>query len=160
VLQFAVLSADVSPDPLHSVDGLAVMGDEIVASKKNIELTRRELQRLGVKHHAMDHCVDVVAPVVNLGNMHLAQGIVNGQGMKAKRVAQRRLYHRQRLRVKVHPQHACLVVQGSTPFCGGQINSHIPRTTAIKGAQHGKLPVLALHGTCNSKTGSVCEVIR
>jgi hypothetical protein len=63
--------------------------------------------------------------------------------MKAKRVAQRRLYRRQRLRVKVHPQHACLVVQGSAPFRGGQIDSYIPRTTAIKGAQHGKLLVLA-----------------
>ena len=102
----------------------------------------------------MDHCVDVVAPVINLGNMYLAQGIVNGQGMKAKRVAQRRLYRRYRLRVKIHPQHACLVVQGSAPFRGGQINSHIPRTTAIKGARHGKLLVLALHDTCNSKTAS------
>ena len=92
MLQFAVIRADVSPDPFHSVDGLAVMGDEIVSPKKNIELTRSERQRLWVEHHAMDHCVDVVAPVINLGNMHLAQGIVNGQDMKAKRVAQRWLY--------------------------------------------------------------------
>jgi hypothetical protein len=84
--------------------------------------------------------------------MYLAQGIVNGQGMKAKRVVQQRLYRRHRLYVKIYPQHACLVVQGSMPFSGGQINSHIPHTTAIKGAQHGKLLVLALHDTCNSKT--------
>src|SRR5262245_15813943 len=44
VLQLVVISADMTPDPLHSVDGLGVMGDEIVAPKKNIELTRCELQ--------------------------------------------------------------------------------------------------------------------
>src|SRR5215510_9840425 len=106
----------------------------------------------------MDHCKDVVAPVINLGNMYLAQGIVNGQGMKAKRVAQRRLYRCRRLRVKVHPQQACRVLQGSAPFCGGQINSHIPRTTAIKGARHGKLLVLAWHDTWNSKTASRIDI--
>src|SRR5262249_52733690 len=84
VLQLVLIRADVSPDPLHSIDGLGVMGDEIVTPKKNIELTRCELQRLGVEHHAMDYCKDVVAPVINLRNMDLAQGIVNGQGMKAK----------------------------------------------------------------------------
>src|SRR5262249_26881259 len=103
IFHLAMLSADMSPDPLHSVDGLAVMGHEIVAPKKKIELMRRERQRLGVKRHAMDYCVDVVAPVINLGHMHLAQGIVNGQDMKAKRVAQRRLDRCQRLRAKVHP---------------------------------------------------------
>ena len=116
-----------------------MVGDEIVPAKKNIQLARGEIQRFLVKYNAMDHCVKIVAPVINFWHMDLAQGIVNGQDMKAKRVAQMWLNHHQRRGVKVYPQHACLVVQGGAPVCGGQINGHMPCTTAIKGAQHCRL---------------------
>jgi hypothetical protein len=68
----AVIWADMAPDPLHGVDGLAVMGDEIIPAKKNIQPTRGERQRFVIKDHAMDDGVQIVAPVINFGHMEFA----------------------------------------------------------------------------------------
>jgi hypothetical protein len=55
----------------------------------------------------------------HFGHMHLAHGIVNSQDMKTERLAQMRLNRHHRRGAKVYPQHACLVLQGSAPVCGG-----------------------------------------
>ena len=78
---------NVPPKPLDGVDRLMMVGDEIIQTEKNIEFVRRHGKRFEVKDDAVDDGVDVVAPVIDLGNMALAQGIINSQNMKAERVA-------------------------------------------------------------------------
>ena len=69
---------------VDGLDRLGVIRDQIVLAQQGIYLTGHEFKCVGVETHRMQHGVDVLAPIVNLGDVAFAQDIVDHERMEAK----------------------------------------------------------------------------
>src|SRR3972149_4458504 len=96
------------------------MGDQVRGAQESVNLMCGE-RRLagGVIVDGVDRHVQVLAPVVELGDVRLLQGVVDGQGVKPERLAQDRLADFRRLAREVQPHHPARRAEPGRAHLGG-----------------------------------------
>jgi len=115
-----------------------VVADDIAGADKEVEFDQLDgfgngqVDVEGVQYH-----IDVVAPVIDLGDVQLLQGVVDGQGMEVEGVAQERLESGGPIVRQVNPQQPPTLVQGGLHLGQGQTLVHGAIGCPVEGTDHG-----------------------
>ena len=78
-----------------------MVGDQVVRAEEDVELVEPEVVGPGVEIDRVEDEVEVVAPVVDLGDVGLLECVLDGQGVEVEDVAEQRLDLPVRVRVGV-----------------------------------------------------------
>src|SRR5262249_52712967 len=122
---------------VERLDRLFVYGDQIIEAEEGIQLLRIQLL-VHFEIESVKDDVEVIVPVIEPRHVRLAEGVVNGQRMEVKEIAEldAEVLLRLRTETHAHPGGAGLVLQGPTDLLRRQTLPELAGGGAAHGADH------------------------